>query len=89
MAGAGVRQPRYFRMNQKMFLAALVLSAPLAGFVASGCGDDEELRAEDAGTFEGGTVPEASPLPDRDGGDGVCPPSAGARPARRSGCSSP
>ena len=78
MAGAGVRQPRYFRMNQKMILAALVLSAPLAGFVASGCGDDEELRAEDAGTFEGGTVPEASPLPDRDGGDGAVPSKCGS-----------
>ena len=56
-------------MNHRMFLAALVLSAPVAGFVASGCGDDEELRAADAGTFETGTVSEAGPSPGADGGD--------------------
>ena len=61
-----------------MFLAALVLSAPAAGFVASGCGDDEELKAADAGTFEGGTVPEAGPSPGGDGGDAATPSKCGS-----------
>ena len=61
-----------------MFAAALVLSAPVAGFVASGCGDDEEFRAADAGTFEGGNVPEAGPSPDSGGGDGAPPSKCGS-----------
>jgi len=60
-----------------MLAAALVLSAPVAGFFASGCGDDEEFRAADAGTFEGGTVLEAGPSPDRDGGDAAPPSKCG------------
>ena len=65
-------------MNHRMFLAALVLSAPVAGFVASGCGDDEELKAADAGTFESGTVPEAGPSPGGDGGDAATPSKCGS-----------
>jgi hypothetical protein len=61
-----------------MFAAALVLSAPVAGFVASGCGDDEEFRASDAGTFEGGSVPEAGPSPDSGGGDSAPPSKCGS-----------
>ena len=65
-------------MNHRMFLAALVLSAPVAGFVASGCGDDEELKAADAGTFESGTVSEAGPSPGGDGGDAAAPSKCGS-----------
>ena len=65
-------------MNHRMFVAALVLSAPVAGFVASGCGDDEELRAADAGTFEAGTVPETGPAPGGDGGDAAVPSKCGS-----------
>lgn len=64
-------------MNHRMFAAALVLSAPVAGFVVSGCGDDEVFRENDAGTFEAGTVPEAGPSPDRDGGDAGVPSKCG------------
>lgn len=59
-------------------MAALALSAPVAGFVASGCGDDEVLRANDAGTFEAGPVPDTGVSPDRDGGDGAAPSKCGS-----------
>lgn len=64
-------------MNQRIFAAALVLSAPVAGFVASGCGDDEVFRDNDAGTFEAGSVPEAGPNPNPDGGDASVPSKCG------------
>jgi hypothetical protein len=60
-----------------MFLVALVLSAPAAGLVVAGCGDDEVFRAADAGTFEAGAVPEAGPSIAPDGGDGGPPSKCG------------
>lgn len=72
-----MRQSGVTNMNQRIFAAALVLSAPIAGLVATGCGDDEVYRADDAGTFEAGTVPETGPSPDRDAGDATAPSKCG------------
>ena len=77
-AGAGVRQPR-FSMTHRRFALALVLGASLAGFsaAAAGCGDDEVLKAADAGSFEASAVPESGTMVTPDGGDSSAPSTCG------------
>jgi hypothetical protein len=77
-AGAGVRQPR-FSMTHRRFALALVLGASLAGFsaAAAGCGDDEVLKASDAGSFEASAVPETGTMVTPDGGDSSVPSTCG------------
>jgi hypothetical protein len=65
-------------MNHRRFAAALVLGAPMVGLWAAGCGDDEVFRSNDGGTFEAGTVPEAGPSPQPDGGDSAAPSGCGS-----------
>ncbi|MBX3189341.1 MAG: hypothetical protein KF819_20120 [Labilithrix sp.] len=68
-------------MNRKWFALAFV--APALGAWAVGCGDDEIYDGNDAGTLDGGPLPDVGPLPEPDGG----PPrigcgDAGGAPAR-------
>lgn len=65
-------------MNHRRFALALVLSAPMASAWVVGCGDDEVLRATDAGTFETGPLPESGPTPQPDGGDSSVPSTCGS-----------
>lgn len=60
-------------MNHRMFAVALVLSAAGAGPWVAGCGEDEVFRADDAGAFEAGPLPDAAPPDAPDAGDDAAP----------------
>jgi hypothetical protein len=56
-------------MNRRIFLAALVLSVPSAGLVASGCSEDQTVSPLDAGTVESSTGAETGVSPALDAGE--------------------
>src|SRR5262245_37399826 len=67
------------QMNRKLFVAALLVSAPALALsaLAAGCGDDEVFRNTDTRGFDSGPSTETGPSPDPDGGDGAPPSGCG------------